>query len=169
MAERPWLASYPDDVPQSLAPYPEKPLFSLLEESARRFPDRPAISFPVAPMARRLTYGDLIEEVEQFARALASLGIRKGDRVGLVLPNCPQYVVAFFAIQRLGAVAVGNNPLYTRREMAHQLTDARIQTLIVLDVLYPTIGKIRNEVGLKQVVVTEIGDYLPFPINKLAR
>src|SRR5918996_955130 len=91
--ERPWLASYPSDVPHTLAPYPE----------------------------------------------------------------------------RLGAVAVGNNPLYTRREMAHQLADAGIETLIVLDVLYPTIGKIRNEVGLKQVVVTEIGDYLPFPINKLAR
>jgi long-chain acyl-CoA synthetase len=167
--ERPWLASYPPDVPESLAPFPEQPVWWLLEESARKFPNAPAVSFPIAPMARRLTYRQLKEEAERFAGALVSLGVGKGDRVGLVLPNCPQYVVAFYAIQRLGAVVVGNNPLYTQREMTHQLSDAGIDTLIVLDVLYPTIGKIRDQVGLKQVVVTEIGDYLAFPINRLAR
>jgi long-chain acyl-CoA synthetase len=166
---RPWLSSYPPDVPHSLAPFPERPMWSLLEESARNHPDSPAVAFPVAPMARRLTYRQLKEEAERFARALRSLGIEKGDRVGLVLPNSPQYVVAFYALQRLGAVPVGNNPLYTQREMTHQLTDAGIDTLIVLDLLYPLIGKIRQEVGLKRVIVTEIGDYLGFPINRLAR
>ena len=167
--ERPWLTSYPPDVPHSLAPYPEKPVWALVEESAEKYPDALAVTLPIAPMARRLTYRQLKEEAERFAGALISLGIGKGDRVGLVLPNCPQYVVAFYGMQRLGAVAVGNNPLYTQREMTHQLTDAGIETLIVLDVLYPTIGKIRDQVGLRQVVVTEIGDYLGFPINKLAR
>jgi long-chain acyl-CoA synthetase len=167
MAERPWLAGYPSDVPQSLEPYPEKPLYSLLEESATRFPERPAISFPVAPMARRLTYGDLLAEVEQFSRALASLGIRKGDRVGLVLPNCPQFVVAFYALQRLGAVGVGNNPLYTQRELSHQLTDAGVDVLVTLDLLYPLVAAVRDEVGLKQVVVTTIADYVGFPVNLL--
>ena len=171
MAERPrpWLESYPPDVPPSLAPYPERAVWSLLEESAREHPDAPAVAFPVAPMAKRLTYRQLKDEAERFARALLGLGIRKGDRVGLVLPNSPQYVVAFYALQRLGAVAVGNNPLYTQREMSHQLTDAGVETLIVLDVLYPLIGAIRDEVGLKQVIVTEVGDYLGFPINKLSR
>ena len=171
MAERPrpWLDSYPPDVPPSLAPFPERPVWSLLEESARRYPDAPAVAFPVAPMAKGLTYRQLQEEAERFAKALVSLGVRKGDRVGLVLPNSPQYVVAFYALQRLGAVPVGNNPLYTQREMTHQLTDAGIETLIVLDLLYPLIGKIRDEVGLKQVIVTEVGDYLGFPINKLSR
>jgi long-chain acyl-CoA synthetase len=171
MAERsrPWLKSYPSDVPESLAPFPERPVWSLLEESARNHPEALAVAFPVAPMAKRLTYRQLKEEAETFALALQGLGIRKGDRVGLVLPNSPQYVVAFYALQRLGAVAVGNNPLYTQREMTHQLTDAGVETLIVLDVLYPLIGAIRDEVGLKQVIVTEIGDYLGFPINKLAR
>jgi long-chain acyl-CoA synthetase len=170
MAERPrpWLDSYPPDVPHSLAPYPEKPAWSLLEESAERFPDATAVTFPVAPMAKRLSYAQLKDEAERFAGALASLGIRKGDRVGLVLPNCPQFVVAFYAIQRLGAVSVGNNPLYTQREMIHQLKDAGIEVLVVLDVLYPLIGKIRDEVGLKQVIVTQIGDYLGFPINRLS-
>jgi long-chain acyl-CoA synthetase len=171
MAERPrpWLESYPPDVPPSLAPFPERPVWSLLEESARNYPDAPAVVFPVAPMARGLTYRQLQDEAERFARALLSLGVQKGDRVGLVLPNSPQYVVAFYALQRLGAVAVGNNPLYTQREMTHQLTDAGIDTLIVLDVLYPLIGAIRDDVGLKQVIVTEIGDYLGFPINKLSK
>jgi long-chain acyl-CoA synthetase len=171
MAERPrpWLESYPPDVPPSLAPFPERPVWSLLEESARNYPDAPAVAFPVAPMARGLTYRQLQEEAERFARALVSLGVQKGDRVGLVLPNSPQYVVAFYALQRLGAVPVGNNPLYTQREMTHQLTDAGIDTLIVLDVLYPLIGAIRDDVGLNQVIVTEVGDYLGFPINRLSR
>jgi long-chain acyl-CoA synthetase len=169
MAERPWLASYPPGVPQTLAPYPEKPVWSLLREAADQHPDSPAVVFPVAPMARRLTYRQLVSEAEHFAKALVSLGVKKGDRVGLVLPNCPQFVVAFYALQRLGAVSVGNNPLYTQREMSHQLTDAGIDVLIVLDVLYPLIGAIRDQVGLKKVIVTEIGDYLGFPINRLSR
>jgi long-chain acyl-CoA synthetase len=165
---RPWLKSYPPDVPHSLAPYPERPVWSLLEESARRFPNQTAVAFPVAPMAKSLSYTQLVAEAEQFAGALASMGIGKGDRVGLVLPNCPQFVVAWYGIQRLGAVAVGNNPLYTQREMTHQLTDAGIDTVVVLDVLYPLIGAIRDQVGLKRVIVTSIGDYLGFPINKLS-
>jgi long-chain acyl-CoA synthetase len=166
--QRPWLASYPPDVPHSLAPYPEKPVWSLLEESAERFPDADAVTFPVAPMAKRLTYAQLKGEAERFAGVLASLGVRKGDRVGLVLPNSPQFVVAWYGIQRLGAVAVGNNPLYTQREMTHQLKDAGIEILVVLDVLYPLIGEIRDEVGLQKVIVTKVGDYLGFPINKLS-
>src|SRR5688572_15115710 len=107
--ERPWLKSYPPDVPHSLEPYPERPVWWLLEESARKHPDSLAVVFPVAPMARRLTYRQLKNEAEQFAKALASMGVKKGDRVGLLLPNCPQFVVAFYALQRLGAVSVGNN------------------------------------------------------------
>ena len=166
--DRPWLKSYPPDVPESLEPFPDRPVWSLLEDAAKRFPDSTAVAFPVAPMAKRLTYRQLVDEAERFAKALQALGVKKGDRVGLVLPNCPQFVIAFYAIQRLGAVSVGNNPLYTQREMTHQLTDAGIEVLVVLDVLYPLIGAIRDQVGLKKVIVTKIGDYLGFPINKLS-
>jgi long-chain acyl-CoA synthetase len=166
--ERPWLASYPPDVPHSLAPYPERPVWSLLEESAEKHPDSPAIAFPVAPMSRRLTYRQLKEEAERFAGAMASLGVTKGERVGLLLPNCPQFVVAWFGLQRLGAVPVGNNPLYTQRELRHQLSDAGVEILVVLDLLYPLAGAVREDVGLKTVIVTKVGDYLGFPINKLA-
>jgi long-chain acyl-CoA synthetase len=166
--ERPWLKNYPPDVPNSLEPFPEKPVWWLLEESAEKFPHRPAIAFPVAPRAKRLTYRQLKEQAERFAGVLASLGVKKGDRVGLLLPNCPQFVVAWYGIQRLGAVAVGNNPLYTQRELSHQLRDAGIEILITLDLLYPLVAAVKDEVGLKKVVVTKIGDYLGWPINKLA-
>jgi long-chain acyl-CoA synthetase len=168
MAERPWLASYAPEVPHTLAPFPEKSVYALLVETTARFPDRPAVVFPVAPMARRLTYRQLAHEVAQLSRALASMGVRKGDRVGFVLPNCPQYVVAFYACQRLGAVVVGCNPLYTQRELSHQLQDAGIQIAIVLDLLYPLVSAVRTEAGLDTVIVTSVGDYLRFPINKLA-
>lgn len=165
---RPWLKSYPAGVPETLEPYPEKPLFSLLEEAAAKWPDSEAVVFPVAPRAKRLTYRQLLDEVEQCARALASMGVKKGDRVGLLLPNCPQFVVAFYALQRLGAVPVGNNPLYTKRELSHQLQDAGIRMLIALDLLYPLVQQVKGEVGLETVIVARIQDYLGFPINLLA-
>jgi long-chain acyl-CoA synthetase len=168
MTERPWLANYPPDVPQTLAPFPEKSVYALLEESADRFPDHPAVVFPVAPMAKRLTYREVAAQAAQLSRALASMGIRKGDRVGFVLPNCPQYVIAFYACQRLGAVVVGFNPLYTQRELSHQLQDAGIRIAIVLDLLFPLVDAVREEAGLDRVIVSRVGDYLRFPINKLA-
>jgi long-chain acyl-CoA synthetase len=168
MTERPWLANYPPDVPHTLAPFPERSVFSLLDDAASRFPDRPAVVFPVAPLARRLTYRQVVAEAEQLSRALASLGVRKGDRVGFVLPNCPQYVVGFYACQRLGAVVVGCNPLYTQRELSHQLRDAGVDIVIVLDLLYPLVDSVRAEAGLEKILVTRVGDYLRFPINKLA-
>jgi long-chain acyl-CoA synthetase len=168
MTERPWLANYPPDVPHTLAPFPEKSVYALLEESADRFPDHPAVVFPVAPMAKRLTYREVAAQAAQLSRALASMGIRKGDRVGFVLPNCPQYVIAFYACQRLGAVVVGCNPLYTQRELSHQLQDAGIRIAIVLDLLFPLVDAVREEAGLDRVIVSRVGDYLRFPINKLA-
>src|SRR2546422_3374146 len=119
VTERPWLSSYPEGVPQSLAPYPDRTLYSLLEATAGRHMDAVATAF----FGKRQTYRELVKEVDQFSRVLVSLGVGKGDRVALVLPNCPQYVVAAYAAARIGAVFVGTNPLYTEREMAHQLAD----------------------------------------------
>jgi long-chain acyl-CoA synthetase len=164
------LESYPEDIPHSLAPFPEKSLYSLLEESARRFPEAPAIAFwlPGAPVGKRLTYRELAKQVDQFGRVLISLGVQRGDRVGLVLPNCPQYVIGYYAALRIGAVVVGNNPLYTERELSHQLKDAGIEVCVVLDVLYPKVGAVRDEVGLREAIVTKVTDYAPFPVNLLA-
>jgi long-chain acyl-CoA synthetase len=170
MNHRPWLASYPEGVPKSLAPYPEKSLYSLLAEAADRHPNAPAIAFwvPGAPAGKTLSYRDLEKEVARFSRVLVSLGVGRGDRVGLVLPNCPQYVIAYYAALRIGAVVVGNNPLYTERELSHQLRDAGIEVAVTLDVLYPNVGKVRDEAGLREIVVGKVTDYMPFPISLLA-
>jgi len=170
MTDRPWLASYPPGVPKSLAPYPQKSVYSIFAESASRHPNAPAVAFwlPGAPMGETLTYSQVAKQVDQFSRVLVSLGIKRGDRVGLVLPNCPQYVIAYFATLRIGAVIVGNNPLYTERELHHQLTDAGIEVCITLDVLYPKVAAVSDQAGLREVVVGKVTDYMPFPINLLA-
>src|SRR5207247_10333188 len=148
----------------------EKPLYSILEDAARRHPSAPAIAFwlPGAPMGKTLTYRELLKQVEQFSGVLLSLGVRRGDRVGLVLPNCPQYVIAYYAALRIGAVVVGNNPLYTERELSHQLKDAGVEVCVTLDLLYPKVAQVQDEVGLREVVVGKVTDFMPFPINLLA-
>ncbi len=161
---RPWFDSWPSDVPRTLAPYPEVSLYSLLADSAAAFPDRPALTF----FGRRLSFLQTLQQVERFSAVLAGLGVKKGDRVGLLLPNCPQYVIAFYACQRLGAIAIGNNPLYTQRELAHQLGDAGMTVMIVLDQLYPSLAAVRDEVGIREVVVTAVTDYMKFPLKQLA-
>jgi long-chain acyl-CoA synthetase len=165
MGERPWLTSYARGVPASLAPDPRGCLFDLLTNAARRYPEAPAIAF----FRRYLSYRQLLAEVEQFSAALTTLGVTRGDRVGLILPNCPQYVIAYYAALRLGALVVGNNPLYTERELRHQLADAGVSVCVALDDLYPKISQIQDAVGLREVVLTRITDYMPFPTRLLAR
>ncbi len=162
--DRPWFRSWPSDVPRTLAPYPDVSLFSLLQDSAAGFPDRPATAF----FGKHLSFRELLGQVERFSGVLAGLGVKKGDRVGLILPNCPQYVIAFYACQRLGAVAVGNNPLYTQRELLHQLRDAEPRVMVVLDQLYPTFGAIRDQLNVQDVVVTKLTDSMPLHLKYLA-
>ncbi|MDX6561463.1 MAG: long-chain acyl-CoA synthetase, partial [Gaiellales bacterium] len=144
---RPWLDRYPPDVPASLEPYPDASLFSLLENAAAGFGTHAAIAF----FGRHISYAQLLAEVERFSGVLAGLGVRKGDRVGMLLPNCPEYVIAFYACQRIGAIAVGNNPLYTERELEHQLSDAGVSVMIVLDQVYATFGRIRDRLDIREV------------------
>jgi long-chain acyl-CoA synthetase len=168
--ERPWLKTYPEGVPQSLEPFPEKSLYSILEDSAGKFPANPALSFrvPGAPQGKTVSYSELLKLTDQFGRVLTSLGVKRGDRVGLILPNCPQYVIGYYACLRIGAVVVGNNPLYTERELSHQLKDAGIEVVVILEQLYPVLASIRDEVALREVIVTKVTDFMPFPTNKLA-
>src|SRR4051812_33872164 len=108
-----------------------------------------------------MDYRTLARSVDRFAGALAGLGVRKGDRVALVLPNCPQNVIAFYAILRLGAVVVQHNPLYTAPEMGHQLADCGAKVVITLDRAYATVAEVRSDTALEHVIVTSIIDYLP--------
>ncbi|MET8910106.1 long-chain-fatty-acid--CoA ligase [Micromonospora sp. NPDC004551] len=127
-AQRPWTRSYAPGVPAEIAE-PAGSLVDLLTDAARRFGPRVALDFYGATT----TYADLADQVARAAEALRRLGVGKGDRVALVLPNCPQHVVAFYAVLRLGAIVVEHNPLYTADELAHQLTDHGARVAVVWD------------------------------------
>jgi long-chain acyl-CoA synthetase len=161
---RPWFATWPADVPKSMEPYPEVSVFAMLRDSAARFPDRPATAF----FGKRLSYQQLLTQVERFSAVLVGLGVKQGERVGLLLPNCPQYLIVWYACQRIGAVPVGNNPLYTQRELEHQLKDAGISVIVVLDQVYENLGHVRDAAGIREVVATKITDAMRFPLNALA-
>jgi long-chain acyl-CoA synthetase len=161
---QPWFKTYPPGVPHSLEPYPNLSVFGMLEAAARNHPDAPALAW----FGRRISYAELLKEVERCSAALAGLGVGKGDRVALIMPNCPQYPIAFYATARLGAVVVGNNPLYTTREMEHQLRDCDPAVVVVLDLLYSDFAEVFETVGLDNVVVARLNDYMSFPKKQLA-
>jgi long-chain acyl-CoA synthetase len=161
---RPWFHTWRAGVPKTVAPFPRQSVFSVLADAAAGFPGSTAIAF----LGKHLTYQQLVAEVERFSAVLAGLGVKRGDRVGLLLPNSPQYVIAWYACQRLGAVAVGNNPLYTKRELAHQIKDFEPQVMVVLDQLYPSWDAVSGEAPVREVVVTKLTDYMRFPLNLLA-
>jgi long-chain acyl-CoA synthetase len=162
--ERPWHATYPSDIPVSLAPYPRESVFALLQNAAAGFPARPALAF----FGRHLSYGWLLKEVERFSAVLAGLGVQKGDRVGLILPNCPEYVIAWYACMRIGAIAVGNNPLYTERELEHQIKDSGARVIVVLDQVYLRFGRIRDAAGVQEVIAVRLNHYMKAPLKWLA-
>ncbi|HET6816969.1 MAG TPA: AMP-binding protein [Mycobacteriales bacterium] len=153
---RPWLASYPDDVPTDFD-FPQVPLTRLLDDAAASFPAGVAITASGAIF----TYRRLRELVDRFAGGLASLGVSPGDRVALVLPNCPQHVIAFFAVLRLGATVVQCNPLSTEAELRDQLTDSAPAVVVCLDRALETVEHLRDAVGVRHVVVTSLADFLP--------
>ena len=161
---RPWFDTYPASVPHSLEPYPSLSVFGMLEAAARKHPEAPALAW----FGRKMSYAALLKEVERCSAALAAMGVGKGDRVALVMPNCPPYVIAFYATVRLGAIVVGNNPLYTAREMEHQLRDCAPSVVVVLDLLYSDFAGVFETVGLANVVVARLNDYMPFPKKQLA-
>src|SRR3954470_9160057 len=153
---RPWLASYPPDVPTEFEP-PDVPLTRLLDDAAHAFPGNVAI----AAAGTTLTYRRLRELVDRFAGGLASVGVAPGDRVALVLPNCPQHVIAFFSVLRLGATVVQCNPLSTQAELTQQLADSSPSVVVCLDRTIDTVERARSAAGVRHVVVTSLADYLP--------
>jgi long-chain acyl-CoA synthetase len=161
---RPWFATYPSGAPHSLEPYPNLSVFGMLAASARAYPGAPALAW----FGRKISYAALLREVERCSAALAGLGVGRGDRVALIMPNCPQYVIAFYATARLGAVVVGNNPLYTAREMEVQLRDCAPSVVVVLDLLYSDFANVFETVGMRHVVVARLNDYMSFPKKQLA-
>jgi long-chain acyl-CoA synthetase len=152
--ERPWLKHYDYWVRPHMS-YPGRPLSDILAATAVDIPDHPATSF----FGAQLTFLDLKERSDALAAALAGLGIVKGDRVGIMLPNCPQYILAAFAILRLGAVVVNINPSYTAREVLIVTGDSGVRILLTLDALAPLIAGIRDQTAIEHVIVTSLAEY----------
>jgi long-chain acyl-CoA synthetase len=161
MFERPWFKHYDKGVPYHID-YPEIPLFELLEESARKYPNAPCTIFKGAV----ITYKEISELTDRLAGALADLGVKKGDRVGIFMPNTPQFVIAYFGILKAGGVVVATNPLYTPREIEHQVKDAGIEVMIVMSNFYNTIKKVQPNTSIKKVIVTNLKETLP-PVLRL--
>jgi len=156
--ERVWHRHYPGGVPAEID-FQRLTMPEFLRRSAEVFAGVPALDF----LGARITYAELNDLVNRFARALSGMGVSAGDAVATLLPNIPQIVISHFATFRLGAVTAPANPLYTERELVHQLNDCGARVLITLDILYPKIEAIRPRVGVETVVVCHINDFLPFP------
>ena len=159
--DRPWHKHYTKTVPGTLQ-YPEIPIDQMLRNTAREYALNTALIFGGA----RIDYRELDHLVDRFARGLFDLGVRKGDRVALLMPNCPQMVIAFYGVLRLGAITVPINPLYQERELAYQIDNSGAETLVALDILYPRIASITGQTNLKRCIVTSIKDFLP-PLKKM--
>ncbi|HET8759944.1 MAG TPA: long-chain fatty acid--CoA ligase [Nitrospiria bacterium] len=157
-----WVAAYEPGISPTLQ-YPVVPLHHLLSASAARYPERPALDF----YGRRLTYQDVERAANRFADALTGLGVRKGDRVAVMLPNVPQAVIAYYGALKIGAVVVQVNPLYVEREIEQQVRDAEARVLVALDLFYPRIEAVRSRAGLEAVIVTSVRDALPWYLGLL--
>src|SRR5687768_1749920 len=154
---KPWLAHYDADVRASIAPYPEKTLVDYLDQLASAHPSKPAILFKGSTM----TYAQLGAESTAFAAALVEMGVRRGDRVALVLPNCPQFLVAEFGTWKAGAVVVALNPTYTERELEQALSSTGAETVVALTAFYNRVKGAQTRTGVRRVIATSIKEYLP--------
>ena len=161
MTEARWLANYDEGVPTSLEPYPSRTLIDYLREAANKWPERPALLFKGATVS----YADLQSDSDAFAAALASLGVKAGDRVAICLPNCPQFMVAEFGAWKIGAIACPFNPTYTERETEDALQATGAETVVVLNRFYGKIKSIQSRTAVKRVIATGIKEYLPWHLK----
>ena len=154
---KPWLAHYDAEVRPSIAPYPAKTLVDYLDRLAAEHASATALLFKGATVS----YGQLDKESTAFAAALWSLGVRKGDRVALLLPNCPQFFIAEFGAWKIGAVVVGVNPTYSERELEQVLHSTRAETIVAMTPFYARVKQVQGRAGAKRVIATSIKEYLP--------
>ncbi|HPC04939.1 MAG TPA: long-chain fatty acid--CoA ligase [Syntrophales bacterium] len=159
---KPWLKSYEKGVPEAID-YEEIPMPDILERTAKTYPDRDALLF----QGYRVNYRQMKDMVDRFATCLADFGVRRGDAVAILLPNVIPCVIAYFAVLKLGAATVMNNPMYSDRELEHQFNDSGSKVLITLDLLGNRMTALRPKTKISQIVYTSIGDYLPFPKSLL--
>ncbi|MBO0792665.1 MAG: long-chain fatty acid--CoA ligase, partial [Ktedonobacteraceae bacterium] len=156
LTAHPWVRHYEEGVPTHVD-IPDRSLAWLLDQAASRYPEHTALIYH----GTRINYARLSELANRFAIKLRQLGVQKGDRVAVALPNIPQYPIAFYGALRAGAIIVPTNPLYTEREMQHQLADSGTRILVMLDMFYPTVRNIRKQTALEHIIITSPADFLP--------
>jgi long-chain acyl-CoA synthetase len=165
--EKPWLSEYDSGVPATID-YPKVPVQQFLVDAAAKFPNKTALIYGnvVEPLGNALmdtsmTYGRLLELTHRFAAALQQLGVQKGDRVAVHLPNCPQFVIAYYATLMVGGIVVACNPQYVARELEHQFNDSGAKVAVTLSLTYPIVKQIRAKTKLEHVIVTNVKEYFP--------
>ncbi len=156
LSTRPWVRFYEEGVSAHLA-IPDFPLTWLLDQAAKKYPGHTALIY----FGTKISYAQLSTLANRFAAGLQKLGIQKGDRVAIALPNIPQYPIAFYGALRAGAVAVPTNPLYTGREMQHQIADSGARIIVMMEEFYPTVRSVRDQTALEHIILTSPADYLP--------
>jgi len=163
MTDKPWLASYDAGVPPSLQPYPRTTLVELLRSGAAERPEHPALLFKGA----RVTYRELDRQTDALAAALAGLGVKKGDRIALLMPNSPQAVIGQIGAWKAGAVASPINPLYTDHELEHAFRETGAEIAIALTPFYDKVKALQGRTPLRQVIATNVKEYLPSVLRVL--
>ncbi|HEY1910176.1 MAG TPA: AMP-binding protein [Vicinamibacterales bacterium] len=153
----PWLSHYDADVPATLEPYPQRTLIDYLAETARIEPKRPLLLFKGATMS----YGELERLSDCCAAAFAAIGVKRGDRVGLLLPNCPQFFIAQFGAWKLGAIVAPLNPIYTEHELEGPIREQGVETIVTLTRFYARVKALQPRTGLRRVIATNIKEFFP--------
>lgn len=165
-----WLSQYDPGIPGQIE-YPDVPLDQFLQRSANDFPDRIATIFGSVVGSRLLdtmmTYQELNQAVDQFSAGLQELGVKPGDRVMVMLPNCPQFIITAYAVWRLGGILVCCNPIFVAREIEHLVKDSESETMVVMSAYFDRVQSIRANTNLKRVIVTNIKEYFPATLRFL--
>jgi long-chain acyl-CoA synthetase len=154
--EKPWFKFWPEGVPKHIE-YPEVPLSDFLKNTAEDYPNLVAIVY----FNKEMTYKELDLVSDKFATALSDLGVKKGEKVAIFLPNIPQFVISYYGVIKIGAIETAISPLYKEREVEHQLVDSEAETIVVLDALYPILEKVLAQTKINRVIVTSLKEYMP--------
>jgi long-chain acyl-CoA synthetase len=170
-ADKPWLKKYDEGVPATLD-YPEQPLYAFMSDYAARNPNQPALytsaALPlIGRIASHITYGELEQQSDALASALVDIGLKKGDRVAMVMPNTTAFVIAFFAIQKAGGVVAATNPTYPPDKMAEQIDYCEAEIVFCLSLFYDAIKSVQSKTRVKSIIVANIKEYLPAPARIL--
>lgn len=163
-SDKPWLKNYEKGVPESVE-IPDQPLHRFLEESATKYPDHTAIIFK----GRKISYRELNSLADNLASGLVANGFKKGDRAVIYMLNTPQFVICYYGILKAGGIVIATNPLYSERELEHQLADCGAETVFVMSLFYNTLKNVqrKGQTKVKRVVVANIKEYLPFHLRLL--